>query len=200
MKSLFLACLLFASVGVSADDSVSVEIPESQLEALEKEGTAEVLPVRPQMKGESDKEYADYLYYAAGIETHMLPTGAMVGIGVRDKNDVINGEVRIKANFVGLYNGRDGVALGAGVQGYVKPFRLLGKNAKFLGGAYVGAGYEKYATGRTVVDSATNVEVGYELQSFMRIGLAKENWKKANGSEQEVFLIKLSTRWPSRRR
>ncbi len=205
MKSLICFSLMaaFALTALAGENqNVSFKVHESELNELEKDGTVEVIPVRPRREKESEKGYSDYLYGVAGLDTHLAPVAGFIGIGVKDAKGVIAGEARIKANILGVYGGERNNAIGAGVQVYAYPFRLSEKNSKLLSGIYISAGHERYVSfgdKSSSLKSNTSYELGYEFSESLRLGIGRDSMEFSN-EDLDVYLIKISMKFGKKRK
>jgi hypothetical protein len=206
MKLSFLLFLLLISSLIHAQDKISgmtsmnIEITPEQLEQLEAEGKVEIVEVRLRHENESFEEYADYVYGVAGFDLHMLPTAGFFGIGLSDPRGIVAAEGRLKLSILGIYGGERNNAIGAGVQGYLSPLKIVSNDGKLYEGIYLSAGYDKYTSmnpnpNYSTLTSSANLELGYDLGNA-RIGLGRDKMKFSepdkSTSSLNGFLLKFS--------
>jgi hypothetical protein len=214
MKLSLLLILMLISSLIHAQDqfsdltSMNIEISPEQLEQLEAEGKVEIVEVRLRYQNETFDDYADYIYGVTGVDLHTLPASVFVGLGLSDPRGIVAVEGRLKLNFMGVYGGELNNAVGAGVQGYVLPLKLISNDGKQFERIYLSAGYDKYTSIRpnsnyTNLTSSVNLEAGYDLGNA-RVGFGRDklNFTEPDNSTNHIngFLLKFSMKFPAKKK
>lgn len=177
MKALFMLLVVVAPIAFAGPQdkdtiktsSTNFEIHEDDLEELQKSNKVVVERVR-----------LPRAYVLGGADMFgNLQNGMFVGVGVRDDRGIISGELQWR------YNAKDSVGqnindtIGAGLHGYLRPFRLFTGPDNMLGNLVIGAGSDKYEVmkndpTRSNMKSSVNREIGWDLPNA-RFTLGRED-------------------------